>query len=247
LLSRLFTWDAALVLGSSDLSRKEKNTMCDRIVGARDALATDLKRAYSGSMFALNRSYLVGGVGLSVGLWVVANALVQNAGPLSVAALIVCAIVMLAMMVLFARLLRAPSRAGRQLLDKLEGFKLYLGFAEKERMAILHPPDMTPEIYERYLPYALALDVENKWSEQFADTLAKSGQRYQDYHPAWYGGRQWRSERGSIDFGRRMAAALPAAIDAAATPPGSSSGRSGGSSGGGRSGGGGGGGGGGGW
>jgi len=249
LLSRLFTWDAALVLGSSDLSRKEKNTMSDRIAGARDALGADLKRAYSGSMFALNRSYLVGGVGLSVVLWSVASALVQNAGPLRVLGLIVCAIVMLVMVVAFARLLRAPSQAGRQLLDKLEGFKLYLGFAEKQRMAILHPPDMTPEIYERYLPYALALDVENKWSEQFADTLAKSEQRYQDYQPAWYGGRPWRSERGSIDVGRRMAAALPAAIDAAATPPGSSSGSGGGrgSSGGGRSGGGGGGGGGGGW
>lgn len=247
LLNRLFPWDAALVLGASDdLSRKEKDAMCARIVGARDALAADLKRAYRGSIFALNGVYLLGGIGLSAVLWFFACVLV--AGPLSVAGLIVCAIVMLAMAIVFARLLKAPSRTGRQLLDKLEGFKLYLGFAEKERMAILHPPDMTPEIYERYLPYALALDVENKWSEQFADTLAKSGQRYQDYEPAWYRGRQWRSERGSIDFGSRMAAALPAAIDAAATPPGSSSGSGGrGSSGGGRSGGGGGGGGGGGW
>src|SRR5262249_22551313 len=151
----------------------------------------------------------------------------------------------LAMVLVFARLLKAPSRAGRQLLDKLEGFKLYLGFAEKERMAILHPPDMTPEIYERYLPYALALDVVNKWSEQFAQTLAASGRRYENYHPAWSVGREWRSERGSIDFGTRMAAVLPVAIAAAATPPGSSGSSGGGSSGGGSSGGGGGGGGGG--
>jgi uncharacterized membrane protein YgcG len=154
---------------------------------------------------------------------------------------------MIATTYVYWRLLKAPTPAGRRLLDELEGFRRYLGFAEKERLAILHPPDLTPELYERYLPYALALDVENEWSEQFADALATSGQRYQDYRPDWYAGRPWRSERGTIDFGRRMATALPAAIAASSTPPGSRSGSGGGSSGRGSSGGGGGGGGGGGW
>jgi uncharacterized membrane protein YgcG len=244
LLNQLFPTSRNLVLGSHELSRRERESMRERIDGARDALAVALARAYSGS-FAANGVYLFLGIGLSAAFWLGAYLVVHADDDLTTAGLFGCAVVMVVFAYLFARLLKAPSRTGRQLMDKLEGFKLYLGFAEKERMAVLHPPDMTPEIYERYLPYALALDVENKWSEQFATALATPGQQYQDYQPRWYSGRPWRSDSGSIDLGTRMAAALPVAIAAAATAPGSGS--SGGSSGGGSSGGGGGGGGGGGW
>jgi len=245
LLTRLFPSNRALVLGSDELSEREEESMRARIVDARDSLSDNLAEAYRGRSFFGNSVYWGAGVGLCVAFWVLAFVLTFGAGPLRVAGLALAGIAMVAMIHLFARLLKAPTRAGRQLLDKLEGFKLYLGFAEKDRMAVLHPPDMTPEIYERYLPYALALDVENQWSQQFADVLAKSGQRYETYQPSWYSGRSWRSD-GGVDFGGRMAAVLPAAIAAAATPPGSSdSGSSGssGSSGGGSSGGGGGGGG----
>jgi uncharacterized membrane protein YgcG len=249
LLKQLFPADGTLILGSTELSPREQDDMRKRIVEARLSLAAGLERAYSGRSFAANYGYLFVGVILSVALWLGARQIVLDADPSSNAGRVISAIVMIAMAFVFARLLKAPSSDGRRLLDKIEGFKLYLGFAEKERMAILHPPDMTPEVYERYLPYALALDVENEWSEQFAAMLAKSGQRYEGYQPVWYGGRQWRSERGSMDFGRRIAVALPVAIAAAAMAPGSSSGGSGGggSSGHGSSGGGGGGGGGGGW
>ena len=41
-------------------------------------------------------------------------------------------------------------------------------------MKILHPSEKTPELFEKYLPYCLALDVENEWSEQFANVLARA-------------------------------------------------------------------------
>jgi uncharacterized membrane protein YgcG len=247
LLTRLFPSDRALVLGSDELSEREEESTRERIVEARDSLSDNLAETYRGRSFFGNNVYQAAGVGVCFGLLILAFLLTPDAGSHLPTGFVVAAIAMFVMIVLFKRLLKAPTLAGRQLLDKLEGFKLYLGFAEKDRMAVLHPPDMTPEIYERYLPYALALDVENQWSEQFANVLAKSGQRYETYEPRWYSGRSWRSGR-DIDFGRRIAVALPAAILAAATPPGSSdSGGSSGSSGGGSSGGGGGGGGGGGW
>jgi len=92
---------------------------------------------------------------------------------------------------IFYHLLKAPTLMGRKLMDKIEGFKLYLSVAEKERLNILNPPEKTPELFEKYLPYALALDVEHEWSEQFATVLAASavGGRY---HPwkflenGWY-------------------------------------------------------------
>jgi Predicted membrane protein len=141
--------------------------------------------------------------------------------------------------ILFHYLLKAPTRTGRRVMDEIEGFKLYLSIAEKERFAMLHPPDKTPELFEKYLPYALALDVENQWNEQFAGVLTKATMDGSSYHPAWYHGRHLMSG----GFASTLSSSFTSAISSSSTAPGSSSG----SGGGGSSGGGGGGGGGGGW
>ncbi len=143
---------------------------------------------------------------------------------------------------LFYYLLKAPTLAGRQIMDQVEGFKLYLSTAEQDRLEVLHPPEKTPELFEKYLPYALALDVENEWSEQFADILAKAEVDGRPYSPTWYHGSSW-DRLYTAGFADSLGSAFSSAIASAASPPGSSSG----SSGGGFSGGGGGGGGGSGW
>ena len=66
---------------------------------------------------------------------------------------------------LFYELLKAPTRIGRTILDEIEGFKLYLSVAEKDRLNFIHPPEETPKLFERFLPYAIALGVENQWGE----------------------------------------------------------------------------------
>jgi len=150
-------------------------------------------------------------------------------------------VVMVFINALFYHLLKAPTLTGRKLMDKIEGFKLYLSVAEKERLHMLNPPEKTPELFEKYLPYALALDVEHEWSEQFAAVLAASavGGRYR---PSWYSGNSWRTA-GIRGLTSSLGSSLTGAISSSSTAPGSSSG----SGGGGSSGGGGGGGGGGGW
>jgi uncharacterized membrane protein YgcG len=143
---------------------------------------------------------------------------------------------------LFYHLLKAPTLSGRKIMDQIEGFKLYLSVAEKERLNLLNPPEKTPALFEKYLPYALALDVENAWSEQFAEVLAQAGTETQPYSPVWYSGSSWDSFHTSR-FTDSLGSSFASAISSSSTPPGSSSG----SGGGGFSGGGGGGGGGSGW
>jgi hypothetical protein len=82
---------------------------------------------------------------------------------------------MIAMNGLFYELLKAPTRIGRLTLDEIEGFRLYLSVAEEDRLNLLHPPDETPELFEKFLPYAMALDVENQWGERFAGCSPRSG------------------------------------------------------------------------
>ncbi|MBI5638917.1 MAG: DUF2207 domain-containing protein, partial [Nitrospirae bacterium] len=72
----------------------------------------------------------------------------------------------------FYQLLKAPTRAGRGIQDAIEGFREFLMMTEKDRMNLFNPPEKTPELFEKYLPYALALDVEQEWSEQFSGVLA---------------------------------------------------------------------------
>ena len=140
--------------------------------------------------------------------------------------------------VLFYHLLKAPTLLGRKILDKIEGFEMYLSTAEKDRLNYLTPVEKTPELFEKYLPYAFALSVEQKWSEQFSDVLAKAAID-QNYSPSWYSGTSW-SSFNAAGFASSFSSSFSSAVSSSSTAPGSSSG-SGGSSGGGGGGGGGGG------
>jgi uncharacterized membrane protein YgcG len=145
----------------------------------------------------------------------------------------------------FYHLLKAPTLAGAKILDQIEGFRLYLTTAEKDRMEALNPPQVTPEVFEKFLPYAIALDCENQWSKKFeaeaiaAGTVPRTTGGY--YAPIWYSGGSYNNF--GTGFASALGASLAASAASAAVAPGSSSG----SGGGGFSGGGGGGGGGGGW
>lgn len=142
---------------------------------------------------------------------------------------------------LFYELLKAPTRAGRRLLDKIEGFKNYIELAEKDELEQRYPKGRTPELFESFLPYALALGVEQQWAEHFTDILNRVDAAEGRYSPHWYHGDHLTGDIGR--FASSFGSSLSSAIAASSTAPGSSSGGGGGGS----SGGGGGGGGGGGW
>ena len=150
-------------------------------------------------------------------------------------------IVIVLLHAVFGWLLKAPTAGGRLLMDKLEGFKLYLDVAEKEEMNLRNPPALTPELFERYLPFAMALGVEQHWGERFERAVAASQLEHRTaYHPLWYSGHFHTGNIG--DFTRSVGSSFNSAISSASTPPGSSSGAGGGGSSGGGGGGGGGGG-----
>ena len=155
---------------------------------------------------------------------------------------IVILIAVISLNCLFYHLLKAPTISGRKIMDKIEGFKMYLAVAEKERLNILNPPKETPELFEKYLPYALALDVEQAWAQRFSGVFKKIVESGGDYCPNWYSGVTWRA-LGPMGFSSGLSNSLSGAISSSSVAPGSHSG----GGGGGFSGGGGGGGGGGGW
>lgn len=137
-------------------------------------------------------------------------------------------------------LLRGYTKEGWQSYNQIEGFKLFLATTETERLKIIGtPPVKTPELYETYLPYAVALGVEKAWSAQFAPLFKKLEQEGHPYRPRWQVGPSI-FDVGS--FSTQVGSTFGSIISSS-SPPGTSSG----SRGRGSSGGGGGGGGGGGW
>jgi uncharacterized membrane protein YgcG len=138
----------------------------------------------------------------------------------------------------------APTPEGRQVMDRIAGFQRYLSITEEDRLEVLHPPEKTPELFERYLPHAIALGVENRWAGKFASVLAAAAADpdRQGSTMGWYVGSSNAWSNPGI-FATTVGASLASSVATASTAPGSSSG----SGGGGFSGGGGGGGGGGGW
>lgn len=143
--------------------------------------------------------------------------------------------------VLFYRLLKAPTALGASIRDQLNGFKMFLDIGERERLATLYPPQITPDLFEQFLPYAVALGVEQKWGEKFTAAMHEAGLEPASYVPVWYVGSYWSGASDIGHFASTLSDTLTSTVTSSSTAPGSSSGFSGGSSGGGGGGGGGGG------
>jgi uncharacterized membrane protein len=207
------------------------------IVGGAHLIRAGRRRDTLGALF------IVGGL-LLIAVFVFCGLAVMEAGARGPLDLLpgVAAYVVSPLAILGFHWLQAPTNAGRAIMDRIEGFRQYLDVAEEDRLNALTPKEKTPELFERFLPYAIALDVENRWAERFAGVLAAAGTSAAV--GSWYAGSyNWRDD--PVGFANNLGGALSHTIAAASSPPGSSDG--GGSSGGGSSGGGGGGGGGSGW
>ncbi|WP_209330980.1 DUF2207 domain-containing protein [Lunatimonas salinarum] len=146
---------------------------------------------------------------------------------------------------IFFYLMKAPTPEGRKVLDEIEGFRMYLNAAEKPAIQQLNPPGLTPEVFEKYLPYAMALGVGDAWGKSFENSLKtyeQTSKTRSSYRPGWYSGGAFTA--GAVTgLSKGLGKSFGSALNNSSAPPGSKSG----SGGGGRSGGGGGGGGGGGW
>lgn len=202
------------------------------------------KQNTKSGLFALNRGYTVfGSIVLVIALIFTVFFLVTHPSEKLLVIAASSILAMITMHIFFIRAISAYTVQGRAVADHILGFKMYLEQVEQQVFDQLTPPEKTLELFEKYLPYAIALRVENRWAEKFDSIMQRA--LADGYQPGYYSlGRSGFSSFSMSDMSRGIASGLAGTISSASTPPSSSSG---GSSGGGSSGGGGGGGGGGGW
>lgn len=93
--------------------------------------------------------------------------------PWAIGACVVCAAATIWTIVRMAR----RTAQGKVLHDEWLGFKLYLEVAEKYQLQ-----NLTPDLFEKYLPYAMIFGIEKKWAKVFerAGIVIAA--------PNWYGG-----------------------------------------------------------
>ena len=81
---------------------------------------------------------------------------------------------------LFGNMMARRTKKGVLAKEAILGFKLYLSVAEKARLEFQDAPQKNPQLFEKFLPYAIALKVEREWAKQFEDIYLSP--------PSWYEG-----------------------------------------------------------
>jgi uncharacterized membrane protein YgcG len=183
--------------------------------------------------------------GIAFGIAVAAMVLAfGTSGGYAIPAILALGALMVLTVVVFGFLIQAPTPEGRNLMDEIEGLKLYLSVAERDELARMPGPDAPPLLdaarYEALLPFAVALAVEDAWTRKFTAAVGAAAAAEAARRITWYSGSAPITDmRG---FTRAMGSTLSSQIASSSSPPGSSSGSGGGGSSGGGGGGGGGGG-----
>jgi uncharacterized membrane protein len=163
-------------------------------------------------------------------LFFVGPMIMATFGPMLILVLILTAIICSFFYVIMPRM----TEKGVRTMEHINGFKMYLSVAEKDRIDFHNAPEKNSATFEKFLPYAIALGVTDKWMEVFKGINMQN--------PSWYSDSTGHAF-SMMAFSSSMSNFSHVASQSFVSAPGSSSG----SGGGGFSGGGGGGGGGGSW
>jgi uncharacterized membrane protein len=227
LLDALFSGDTSVTL--SDL----KNKFYKHLPGLRNGLYGNLVSDgfYSGRPDRVRSMYVVGGVvfGLLVGF---GSAMFMAWLGMQPAAGIIAGILSGLIVVMFGWFMPSRTVQGTRQLEKVLGFREFLSRVEGDRLDRMVK---TPEMFEKFLPFAMALGVEDNWAKAFEGIYKEP--------PSWYTGPGGVHTFRPSTFANNLGVMSTQAASVMASAPRSSggSGFSGGSSGGGFGGGGGGG------
>lgn len=84
-------------------------------------------------------------------------------------------------LLIFRHYIKKPSEERLKIKSEIEGFKKYLSVAEEKYIQYLNPPEMTTDLYEKMLPYAIVFGVEGIWGKRFRDSIDESSVPLYEY------------------------------------------------------------------
>jgi uncharacterized membrane protein len=124
-----------------------------------------VKQGYIGAGLLIGGLLVFGGAGYFA-----------NATGIAAGSWILAGIATGAVICIFGAFMSARTVTGARALEKVLGFEEFLGRVEKDQIERL---EKTPELFEKFLPYAMALQVEKKWVQAFSGIALPPPQWYQ--------------------------------------------------------------------
>jgi hypothetical protein len=70
--------------------------------------------------------------------------------------------------------LKRKTQFGREVLDQIAGFRQFLEKAEQDKLNRLNPSVNGPQDFDRFLPYAIALEVKEAWGDRLSQSFLAS-------------------------------------------------------------------------
>lgn len=124
----------------------------------------------------MHQGYFAAGIAIAFGSFFGATTISNSLG-ISYLTVLLSGLFTAGIVALFGHFMSARTVAGERELEKVLGFEDFLGRVEKDRIERMVK---TPEMFEKFLPYAMALHVEKKWASAFQDIYKMP--------PQWYSG-----------------------------------------------------------
>ncbi|MCU0621584.1 MAG: DUF2207 domain-containing protein [Gemmatimonadales bacterium] len=165
-----------------------RNEFYTSIPGIKDALQDRLvaRGLYGSRPDKVRTRWLVGAglvAALSIAIGIPATAMLG----LPIMPFVVGGLLSAAIVAAFGWHMPARTVKGARTVEQVRGFEEFLGRVEKERFDRVI---RTPEMFEAFLPFAMAFGVERKWANAFRDIYRQP--------PSWYVG----PRVGAFDLGR---------------------------------------------
>ena len=145
-----------------------------------DALMTD--GYYLHRPDTVRQAYIGGGIVIGILLFVLSGVLSTRFG-MAPLPWIVSAVISGAVICIFGWFMPARTLTGARTLERVLGFEDFLGRVESDRIERI---ERTPDLFEKFLPYAMALHVEKKWVQSFAGIAMQPPQWYQGPYGAGF-------------------------------------------------------------
>lgn len=174
LLGALFSHGSRESIHVSEL----QNKFYKHLPGLREQVLSGLmsRKYYRSRPDRTKAAYIGGGLVISIimgaGLLVMSDSL--GIGPIVGP---IVGIVSFGIIVIFGRIMPARTESGTRALEGVMGFEEFLDRVESDK---LERVEMTPQLFEKFLPYAMALGVEKNWSKAFEKIYTTP--------PQWYHG-----------------------------------------------------------
>ena len=174
LLSAVFSDGSVQSVPLSSLENKFYRSLPGIREAIFDALMT--RQYYAHRPDKVKQNYLVGGIILGF-LLTFALALLADRWGMAPLAFFGAGLLSGAIVVGFGRIMPARTLQGTRALEGVLGFEEFLTRVEADRFERVVK---TPELFEKFLPFAMALGVEKNWAQAFESIVTTA--------PAWYQG-----------------------------------------------------------